>query len=54
VYDGGHQYDNVEDLVATFETGWKSIDQATIHGLYIGLQRRMVTLYDTRGKSTRY
>ena len=55
VYDGGRQYDNIEDLVAAIETGWKSIDQATIQGLYIGLQRRMMALYhDARGKSRRY
>ena len=54
VYNGCRQYDNVEDLVAAIETGWKSIDQSTIQGLYIWLQRRLLALYDARGKSTRY
>ena len=45
MYDEGRQYDNVKDLVAATETSWKIIDQATIQGLYIGLQHRMVALY---------
>jgi len=54
VYAGGRQYDQTNELVNAIEKAWKTIDQATIQGLYKGLQRRMMALYDARGKSTRY
>ena len=54
VYAGGRQYSNFHELVKAIEIGWEIIEEITIQGLYNGLQRRIMALYNSRGKSTRY
>lgn len=54
VYAGGRQFNNKGELIKSILESWKIIDQATIQGLYGGLQRRMLALYDARGKYTNY
>lgn len=54
VYKEGRQYSNKKDLKESIVKAWKNIEQTRIHGLYDSLQRRMIALYDAKGRHTKY
>lgn len=54
VYKEGRQYSNRDELKKSIVAAWKNIDHSKIRKLYHSLPRRMIALYDAKGKHTKY
>lgn len=54
VYGKGRQFDDIEELKEAMFYAWDSIDLATVRNLISSMPRRVITLYNKRGYSTKY
>jgi DDE superfamily endonuclease len=54
VYKNGRQYNNKDELTDAIVAAWQNIPQAKIKSLYDSLPRRILALYDAKGKHTKY
>lgn len=54
VYKNGRQYNNKDELTEAIVAAWQNISQAKIKSLYDSITRRILALYDAKGKHTKY
>lgn len=54
VYKNGRQYASKAELKASIVEAWRNISQVAVQNLFHSMQRRMIALYDAKGKWTKY
>lgn len=54
VYQNGRQFQNQSELKEAIEAAWENISQGQIQSLFKSLPRRILALYDAKGKHTKY
>lgn len=54
VYKNGRQYNNKDELKEAVLEAWENISHDQIQSLYDSLPRRILRLYDAKGKHTKY
>lgn len=54
VYEGGRQFDNVNQIIPVIQDAWKAIPLSFIQNLYKSIPNRLIDVIKNRGGSTKY